>query len=125
MVELICDEKSSAKIVELCYKILLLAGLARANPEDFLVAASLLEENPRHIDLKEELTHINKAFEKASFQSSSDDSTDDKSKAKDTEEMFELKRIGQKARVYALSESMGEDDSLVSDGKYLYYYKNG
>lgn len=67
IVNLILDEKSSNKVIELCYKILLLCGLSRANPEDYLIAASLLEQNPRQINLKEEIGLINKAYEKSQF----------------------------------------------------------
>jgi len=58
MVDICEDKKTPPRGVELAYKIILLMGNIRANVEDFLIVATLLDKHNPNVDLREELLLI-------------------------------------------------------------------
>ena len=55
LLSLIEDTATPARVVALSYKIILLMGIARANVEDLLLVATLLNRHPTQVDLRQEL----------------------------------------------------------------------
>lgn len=61
LVAIIKDKSSSNTMVELSMKILIRMGVNRWNPEDFLIAARLVDEDPslaKRVDLRAELSSL-------------------------------------------------------------------
>ena len=55
------NKSLAPKSVDLCLKLILRIGTARSNPEDYLVAITLMNENPvlgKKIDLRAELNSL-------------------------------------------------------------------
>ena len=55
LVSIIEDPKSDQRSIELSFKIILLLGLVRSNVEDFLLVATLLDQQKGQVDLRAEL----------------------------------------------------------------------
>ena len=61
LVRCIKNKSLAPKSVEICFKLIIRIGIARANPEDFLLAIDLLNKNPtlaQKVDLRAELTSL-------------------------------------------------------------------